>query len=134
VTIHYSTTDPAVSGLGESSSGLPVQLVFLACFALFGALFVLIGLAMLVQSWQSLARVWALSRRGRTTTATLTERWIEKDSDGDSQYCVAYRFAVPGRSNVVQAEFNRQAYKATAETLPVQYLPEQPEVCRLLVK
>jgi hypothetical protein len=131
VTIRYAADDPAVARLAGRSRTM--ELVFMIFFLLFGGLFVLIGVAMVYSSGQGVNNARALARRGETTTARLTERWIETDSEGDKQYCVAVRFAVPGRPDVTVAEYNRRAYDRFFEgaSISVRYVPDRPEICRL---
>lgn len=100
---------------------------------LFGGLFVLIGVWLIYSSWQGIYNATALARQGLMTTAHLTERWIDKDSEGYKLYCVAVRFAVPAGPEVHVAEYNRRAYEHLLEGDPVtvRYLPSNPKICRL---
>ena len=63
----------------------------------------------------------------------MTHCWVQTDSDGDRDYCVAYRFAPPGQPEIITAEYNRTAYNTLLAGDPVQvrYLPGKPEICRL---
>ncbi|MEW5961898.1 MAG: DUF3592 domain-containing protein, partial [Chloroflexota bacterium] len=90
VTIRYAANQPEVARLAGRSRTIDVMV--LAFLALFGGLFVLVGLWQIYSSWQGIRHSTALARQGVLTTARLTERWLEKDSEGGNSYCVAFRF------------------------------------------
>ena len=100
----------------------------------FGGLFVVIGLVLVYGGWEQLARASALRRRGQVTQGKLLDRWIETDSDGDREYCVAYSFTPTGHPQVTsRAEYNRAVYDALnpGDPVSVRYLPNRPDVSRL---
>lgn len=109
--------------------------LFAGCFALMAGLFGVIGVWMLVQSWRTIALAWSLTRQGQVTQATVTDRWVGKDSGGNTISCLAYRFSVPDGPDIETAEVNRAAYGRYSlnDTVTVQYLPDQPEICRLVL-
>jgi hypothetical protein len=127
VSVRYSATDLEVVRLeGQSKT---FQVILLTCMMLFGGLFVSIGVWLVYSSWWEIRQARVLARRGEMTGGSLIDRWIETDSDGDKEYCVAFRFAVPGEPEVTTAEYNRKAYNTLQVGDPVQvrYLPGQPE-------
>ena len=132
ITIRYAANDPEIARITEHSRFFE-KVVMLIFFMLFGGVFVLVGLWLLYSSWQGISNARALAQRGLLTTARLTDRWEERDSDGDPQYCVAVRFAVPDGPEVHVAEYNYKAYNQLVEGDPVtvRYLPHNPQICRL---
>jgi hypothetical protein len=131
VLVRYSATDPEVVRLEGQSRAF--ETILLICFALFGGLFVLIGVWLVYSSWQGIYTARVLARRGEVTTGRVTDSWIETDSDGDKAYCVAFCFAEPGQPEITTAEYNRKAYNTLQVGDPVQvrYLPGNPNICRL---
>lgn len=129
VSIIYAPSEP---GLARLASELrpPFGLLFMSAF---GGLFVVIGLVLMRGGWQQLEQASALHRRGQVTQGRLLDRWIETDSDGDREYCVAYCFRPTGRPQVIRAEYNRAAYEALnpGDMVSVRYLPNRPDVSRL---
>jgi hypothetical protein len=129
VSVRYSATNPEVVRLEGRSRTF--ETVLLTCFMLFGGLFVLIGVWLVYSSWQGIHRARLLARRGELVTGRVTDCWIETDSDGDKEYCVAFRFAEPGRPEITMAEYNRKAYDTLLEgdLVQVHYVPGKPEIC-----
>ena len=131
--VRYSANNPEVVRLEGQSKVFQVTL--LTCFMLFGGLFVLVGVWLVRSSWREIYRARVLARWGTIVTGGVTDCWIETDSDGDKSYCVAFRFAEPGRPEITAAEYNRRAYDTLQVGDPVQvrYAPGKPEICRLEV-
>lgn len=129
VDIIYAPSDPTVSTLA-SKFGPPFGLLFMAGM---GGLFVLIGLALLGNSWRTMGQASQLNRQGQLIQGTVLDGWTDTDSDGDRVYCVAYHFTPPGRPGVTRAEYNRTAYNrlAPGDPVSVRYLPQNPHICRL---
>lgn len=131
VTVRYSNTNPDIVRLEGRSRVF--ETVLLTGFGLFGVLFVLVGGWLVRSSWRELHQARLLARHGQLAIGQVTERWIETDSDGDKEYCVAFRFAEPGRPEITTAEYNRKAYDAlqVGDAVQVRYVPGQPEICCL---
>jgi hypothetical protein len=131
VLVRYSATNPEVVRLEGRSRTF--EAVLLTCFMLFGGLFVLIGVWLVYSSWQGIYKAGLLARRGELTTGRVTDCWLETDSDGDKEYCVAFRFAVPGRPEITTAEYNRKAYNTlqVGDWVQVRYVPGKPKICSL---
>lgn len=129
VTIRYAAVQPETARLADKS--ITGSIVFALFFTIFGGVFALIGLAMISGGVKNMSQARALAYRGVTTQARLIERWTEQDSDGDTQYCVSYRFIAPGHPEVFRAEYSRRAYDLPGDIVSVRYLPYQPEICRL---
>lgn len=133
VEVLYAPSNPEIANL-RINFGPPFYLLFIAAC---GGVFVLVGLALLIHSWQTASHIRRLASQGRLTGGTITDCWQETDSDGDPVYCVAYRFSVllPNGSSRVftKAEYNRKAYQTLLPGSPVQirYVPGRPELCRL---
>ncbi len=131
VLVRYSATNPELVRLeGQSKT---FEAILLTCFMLFGGLFVLIGVWLVYSSWREIHKVRLLARHGELATGSVTDCWIETGSDGDKGYCVAFRFAEPGRPEITTAEYNRKAYNTLQMGDPVQvrYVPGKPEICCL---
>lgn len=131
VFVRYSATDPEVVRLeGQSKT---FEAILLTCFMLFGGLFVFIGGWFVYSSWQEIHKARVLARYGEMTSARLIDRWTETDSDGDKEYCVAFRFAMPGQPEFMAAEYNRNAYNTlqVGDLVQVRYVPGKPDICRL---
>lgn len=130
VPVRYSATDPEVVRLADQSNS---KKNFLTCFSLFGGGFVLIGLWLIYTGGREIHKAWLLGWRGKTATGRVTDCWTQTDSEGDTEYCVAFAFAEPGRPEIISAEYNRQAYRTLQVGDPVQvrYVPDQPRICRL---
>lgn len=131
VLVRYSATNPEVVRLeGQSKT---FEAIGLTCFMLFGGLFVLIGVGLAYSSWREIHQARLLARYGKIATGHVTDCWIETDSDGDKAYCIAFRFAEPGRPEITTAEYNHKAYETLLVGASVQvcYLPGQPEICYL---
>ena len=113
-----------------------VVILFLGSFALVASLFGVIGGWMLAQSGRAIALAWSLARQGKMVDATVIDRWIDKDTGGDTISCVAYRFSVPDGPVIETAEVSHAAYSRNEinDKVMVQYLPQQPEICRLVLQ
>lgn len=133
VQVRYAAANPELVRLEGQSKFF--QAISLTCFGLFGAVFVLIGGWLIYSSGREVYRARLLAWSGQTAAGQVTACWIETDSEGDQEYCVAFRFAAPGRPEVVAAEYNRKAYDSLQVGDPVQvrYAPGKPEICRLEV-
>jgi hypothetical protein len=131
VLVRYSATNPEVVRLKGQTKTL--EAILLTCFMLFGGLFVLIGVWLVYSSWQRIHTARLLARRGEVVTGRVTDCWIETDSDGDKEYCVAFRFAEPGQPEITTAEYNRKAYNTLQvdDSVQVRYVPGNPDICRL---
>ncbi|MDH3675252.1 MAG: DUF3592 domain-containing protein [Anaerolineae bacterium] len=131
VSVRYSATNPEVVRLeGQSKT---FQVILLSCMMLFGGLFVSIGVWFVYSSWREIHKARVLARHGEMTSGSLIDRWTETDSDGDREYCVAFRFAVPGELEITTAEYNRKAYNTlqVGDLVQVRYVPDQPQTCCL---
>ncbi|MCB0166376.1 MAG: DUF3592 domain-containing protein [Anaerolineae bacterium] len=129
VPIRYAANQPETAQIaGKSITG---SILFALFFTVFGGIFTFVGLAMISGGVKNMAQARALAYRGVTAQAQLIERWTEQDSDGDTHYCVSYRFTAPGYPEVFKAEYNRLAYDLPGDAASVRYLPYQPEICRL---
>ncbi|MCB0172866.1 MAG: DUF3592 domain-containing protein [Anaerolineae bacterium] len=129
VTIRYAASQPETAQLaGKSITG---SILFALFFAVFGGIFTFVGLALISGGVKNMSQARALAYRGVTAQAQVIERWTEQDSDGDTQYCVSYRFTAPGHPELFRAEYNRRAYDQPGDAVSVRYLPYQPEICRL---
>lgn len=129
--VRYSATYPNVVRLeGQSQVAAPLLLV---CFTLFGALFVLIGAWLVYSSGRQIYQARLLAWHAKIATGRVTDCWIETDSDGDKEYCVAFCFAEPGRPEVTAAEVNRKAYNTlqVGDSVQVRYVPGKPDICFL---
>jgi hypothetical protein len=131
VLVRYSATNPEVVRLEGRSRTF--EAILLTCFMLFGGLFVLIGVWFVYSSWRKVNRASLLARRGELTTGRVTDCWIETDSDGDKEYCVAFRFVEPGQSEITTAEYNRKAYSTlqVGDSVQVRYVPGKTDICCL---
>ncbi|UCG12752.1 MAG: DUF3592 domain-containing protein, partial [Deltaproteobacteria bacterium] len=131
VTVRYAATSPEVARLKGQSKVFEV--ILLIAFMLFGGLFVAIGVWLVYSAWQDIHNGRVLAQHGEIITGNVTDRWIETDSDGDKEYCVAFCFSVPGEPEITTAEINRTAYDTLQEgdSVQVRYVPGKPEICRL---
>lgn len=133
VLVRYAAANPHLVRLEGQTKAF--QVISLTCFGLFGAVFVLIGVWLIYSSGREIYQARRLAWSGQTATGRVTDCWLETDSDGDKEYCVAFRFAAPGQPEITAAEYNRNAYKLLQVGDPVQvrYVPGRPEICRLEV-
>lgn len=138
IPIVYLPSDPNRSAV-KAEFG-PPSVFALVCPGGMGGVFTLIGLALLFSSITSLVNVNRLRASGRPAQALIFDRWTDKDSDGDTTYCIAYVFEanLPDgrRITVTRAEQNRHAYERyqIGDSAPVRYLPEDPNVCQLNIE
>jgi hypothetical protein len=137
IEVIYAASDPNISALKVDLK--PPSLLIPVCFGGMGGLFVFIGLGTVLGAVRASIQTDRLNQNGQTTQGSLTERWTEKDSDGDTTYLVAYTFtaqAEDGTSHQVnRSEYNRQAYHTLKEgdAVTVRYLPGNPETCQLIL-
>jgi hypothetical protein len=131
VLVRYSATNPEVVRLEGNPKTF--EAIMMICFMLFGGFFVLIGVWLVHSRWKGFYRAGLLARRGELAYGQVTDCWIETDSDGDKEYCVAFRFAEPGQPEFRAAEYNRKAYNAllVGDSVQVRYVPGKPDICRL---
>lgn len=131
--VRYAAANPELVRLeGQSKT---FEAILLTCFGLFGGAFVLLGLWLLYSNGRQFNQARLLAWSGKTAAGRVTDCWTETDSDGDREYCVAFRFAPPDQAEITSAESNRKAYNLLQVGDPVQvrYVPRQPQICRLEV-
>lgn len=135
IAVRYAPSDPALSTL-EVEFG-PPNIIFPLVVGGTGGLGTLFGLGMTVSCARNITSLRHLRLRGRDTHACIVDRWEDKDAEGDTIYCIAYAFTatLPDRRlvTVTRAEQNKQIYDRyrVGDTLPVRYLPDDPNVCQL---
>ncbi len=129
VSVVYAPSDPSISR-PQSKLRPPFFLLAIACL---GAVFVVVGLAVLSSGWTTMWQARGLRRHGQLTQGTVLDRWTETDSDGERSYCVAYEYHPSEHPQITKAEYNRDAYETLApgDLVLVRYLPGSPSVARL---
>lgn len=122
---------PFTSRVTNRSSGCMIP--FGMVWTLFSALFVVIGVGTYLADQQQYN---LLTREGKTARATLTERYIDEDSEGDTYY-VSYRFEVPAQGDLspvsARQSVSRKLYEGfeVGQTVEVIYAPSDPGVSEL---
>ena len=129
VNIRYAANHPATARLTDTSRAVAIILPIV--FGLFGGIFTLVGIVLVSAGVKSMTQARQLAYLGVTTQAHIIERWTDADSDGDTTYCVSYRFTAPGYPEIIKAEYNRKAYDLLDDTVMVRYVRNQPDICRL---
>jgi hypothetical protein len=137
IPIKYLPTDPTLARI-EGNPFTPPLLIILG--------FTLCWNAMIwpftISTWGTLRTTNSNARRlaaeGQTTQATIVNRWIKPDSDGDDTYYVGYHFeAILPDGVPLRYTFGQQVSEPTYNRLtvgtPVQvrYLPANPQIVRL---
>ncbi len=137
VMVRYLADNPDVSALEPyfSSPG-KAPLVIVAM----GIIFTLIGLILLPKRWQVWSKQRRLATHGRLASAKIINRWRTVDERDRSLYCLAYEFRAESPSHhprlILAAEDNYEAYYRVqiGQTVPVRYVPDDPERCRLVIE
>lgn len=96
----------------------------------FGPLFAAMGAAFMVFAVLGYQNSAALSERGATTTATITDKRIQRDEDS-TRYLLSYRFeAADGSTHGGSFTVSRSRFESTATggLLTVTYLPDDPGI------
>ncbi|MCB0213200.1 MAG: DUF3592 domain-containing protein [Anaerolineae bacterium] len=131
VSVRYAASHPETARLVNSSR--TAALILPLFFSLFGGVFALVGIGLIAGGAKSMRQARKLAYQGVTSQAHIIERWMDTDSDGDTTYCVSYRFTAPGHPEIIKAEYNRKAYHLPDDTVAVRYVPNEPDICRLEV-
>ena len=143
--IRYMQSNPGAARLTKASFRNPVGFIssrrdfFLGWSIMLGFSYLLCmgGLGWMRSSLVSGYRLLRLGLYGRCAQARIIDRWInvvDGDEGSVSQYCVAYQFQSSMALPQVAAEINFHIYHATeiGSEVIVMFLPQHPEVCRLL--
>ncbi len=94
-----------------------------------GLVFGLLGVLGLIGSWGAYGRDTDIVRAGHTAQATVLHKHRSQAGDDDTEYVVAYRFALPdGRSVDGQHSLPRERWAPLqkGDALTVHYAPDQP--------
>ena len=123
IQIIYAADDPSVARIGKVS--------FFDWFVVL--LLPSIGLGMVWFIGSAVGRYLRareLDQWGKTTEGTIINSWVDRDSDGDTTYYVAYEF---GHSIEVMQKVKRSLYEQLPirSQVPVRYLPDDPTISRM---
>ena len=129
VLIRYLPAAPKINRLDQQQ-----PLIGDLATLLFGAIFAVGSIALVIQYLQILYHIILLACRGRQAMAQVVDKWVE-DGGLTNNYCVSYRFkADPSLSFVhYAAEDNDTAYHKLSvnDHVMVRFVPDRPEICRL---
>jgi hypothetical protein len=129
VLIRYLPAAPKINRLDQQQ-----PLIGNLATLLFGAIFAVGSIALVIQYLQILYHIILLACRGRQAMAQVVDKWVE-DGGLTNNYCVSYRFkADPSLSFVhYAAEDNDTAYHKLSvnDHVMVRFVPDRPEICRL---
>lgn len=131
----YWPSDPNVSVL-QSEFKFPfttplIILCMLVPFTLIGAVF-------LQSAFKGTLQIRKLRARGQLVQGKISDRWQDKDSDGDPIYILAYTFraTLPGQRTevITRAEQDQRLYQRyqKGQTVTIRYLPEDPQICEIV--
>jgi hypothetical protein len=129
VLIRYLPAAPKINRLDQQQ-----PLIGNLATLLFGAIFAVGSIALVIQYLQILYHIILLACRGRQAMAQVVDKWVEDCGDRNC-HCVLYRFeADPSRRFVhYAAEDNDTAYHKLSvnDHVMVRFVPDRPEICRL---
>jgi hypothetical protein len=94
-----------------------------------GALFFLVGLVVLVGSWAAYSLDTSIERHGGRAVGYVTKKTFLFAADGDSDYVLEYRFALPsGERMNAQRTVSKELWSGLEESqsFVVLYHPENP--------
>jgi fumarate reductase subunit D len=94
-----------------------------------------LGIRLIRRGREALATAQQLTTEGVWAQAVIVDCWTQQWKR-PRQYCIAYRFEDVGADGprlITHAEINQEAYLRyqTGMRVPVRYLPNAPEVCRI---
>jgi len=127
-----------VAGLDVGEIALNIVIIggiVLLTFGLPGIIALPLGIRMIRKGRKAFETAQQLTAEGVQTQGVVVDCWMQQWKR-PRQYSVAYRFeaaAADGPRVVTHAEINQEAYLRyrTGMRVPVRYLPDTPEVCRL---
>jgi hypothetical protein len=86
--------------------------------------------------WQVSTRSWRLQSEGVKTWATVLEKRVDEDSDGDDTYYLRYRWTLAdgkGTRREVESQVSDPVYQAVEAGQPIEviYVPGSPEIVKV---
>ena len=127
-----------VAGLDVGAIALNIVIIggiVLLTFGLPGIIALPVGIRMIRKGRKALETAQQLTAEGVRTQAVIVDCWAQQWKR-PRQYAVVYRFeasTADGPRIITHAEINQEAYLRyqTGMRVPVRYLPDAPEVCRI---
>jgi len=131
----YWSSDPNVSALqSEFKFPFATPLIILCMLVPF----TIIGVVFLQNSSKGVLQIRKLRSHGQLVQGKISDRWQDKDSDGDPTYILAYTFraTLPDQRTevITRAEQDQRLYQRyqKGQTVTIRYLPEDPQICEIV--
>ena len=130
VAILHSRAAPGLFRLVENSEFGNLTLIGLC-----GVILASIGGFFLVGGLWGFWVLILLACRGKNQPGWVVDRWEEPTADGDSSFCVSYRFLTPSGDPQIGAEVSHRAFHELPPGSPVtvRTVPGRPEIYRLKI-